>query len=632
MASKSLRSAVALLVPLLGVSGAWPSAPAGASPWTPAPLYGADVRSLTFDPRDPDRALAGTSAGHVYRSDDGGESWREAGPSAPFPGWVVGSLVFDPERPERLWAGLWGIWGGGSVAFSDDFSESWTERREGLSAGDQVYALAAIPGSPGRLLAATRTGVWATTDEGRSWVRASSSAPELIHVSSLLVDPFDARRILAGTWRRAFRSADGGATWSAAPEGMLLDSEVFSLQPVPGRPGELWASTCGWVYRGQGFGERWTRVTTGFAERRTPSLLVIDAGRVLAGTVAGLHLSTDGGESFRRTTDPRLPILALAHHPRRPERILIGTEGAGVWLSRDGGETASPRLVATVNVRVPALVANGDTVFAAVAHAGPLSGVYSSPDHGHSFGPRPAELPTVLDLAATPERILAATERGLWERSNGEWRRVAELGSTRIEQVLVAGDRVVVRSTVALFELVGDRFRKLEVEPDEASSVVALAWGDLWLGSGAGLVRVAPDGARTLSWLPEGSTALVPAGGSALLASGPDGLHLRTERDGAWRRLTAGPTRALATGDARFPLLLVRPERLELFDAGKGKLIALALDLPEETVTSALVAGERLLVGTSGFGLWQGALPEAPVSERVELEAQGSPSEARMRR
>ena len=85
---------------------------------------------------------------------------------------------------------------------------------------------------------------------------------------------------------------------------MVLDSEVFSIQPVPGRAGELWASTCGWVYRGSGFGERWERVKTGFEERRTPSLLVLSPERILAGTVAGLHVSIDGGRSFRRTSSP----------------------------------------------------------------------------------------------------------------------------------------------------------------------------------------------------------------------------------------------------------------------------------------------------------------------------------------
>ena len=88
-----------------------PAGPAAKLDLHPVPLYGADIRSLVFDPANPERAFAGTSAGHVYVSDDGGASFRNAGTEIPFPHWVVGALVYDENRPGRLWAALWGIWG-----------------------------------------------------------------------------------------------------------------------------------------------------------------------------------------------------------------------------------------------------------------------------------------------------------------------------------------------------------------------------------------------------------------------------------------------------------------------------------------------------------------------------------------
>jgi ligand-binding sensor domain-containing protein len=583
----------------------------------PVPLYGADVRSLVFDPREPDRAFAGTSAGHVYRSDDGGESWREAsvGP-VPFPGWVVGSLRFDPNRPERLWAALWGIWGGGLVAYSDDLGATWTFRSDGLPPGDQVYALAHVPGIPGRLFAATRTGVWRTDDDGVAWSRASASEPRLIHVSSLLVDGADPNRILAGTWRRAFRSDDGGATWREAPDGMVLDSEVFTLNPVPGRPGELWASTCGWIYRGEDFGRRWTRVTEGFRERRTPSFLVVSPERLLAGTVAGLHLSTDGGRSFRRTSDGRLPILALAHHPARPERVLIGTEGAGVWLSTDGGETLAPRLTATANVRVPALAATGGSVFAAVAHAGPLSGVYRSPDRGVSFEPSAAELPTVLDLQVDGDRLWAATERGLYERSGAEWRRVGELADSRVEQLLASGDRRLVRTVDGLWERAADgRYRRLETGARGAPIGAAFAWGELWLRTSEGLWRLRGEGAAEAASLPSADATPVVSGAGELLLDCHDGLWRRADPAAEWQRLSPGPLRALPTRDARFPLLVAGSDGLALYSPADGRRLAVGASFPPGTVSSALLDGSRLWVGTSGYGLWTAEIAPAPPAE-----------------
>lgn len=606
----------------------------------PAPLYGADVRSLVFAPADPERAFAGTSAGHVYRSDDGGESWRDAGLHVPFPGWVVATLRFDPNRPQRLWAGLWGIWGGGAIAISDDLGETWTFRDDGLPAGDQIYALEPVTGLSGRWFAASRTGVWRTDDDGATWRNVSAAEPKLIHVSSLLVDPSDPARLLAGTWRRAWRSDDGGDTWRGAFEGMLLDSEVFTISTVPGRPGELWASTCGWVYRGDGFGERWTRVKEGFAERRTPSFLVLSPDRLLAGTVGGLHLSTDGGRSFRRSSDPRLPILALAVHPSRPERVLVGTEGAGIWLSRDGGETATPRLVATANVRVPALVATADTLFAAVAHAGPLSGIYRSPDGGASFEPSPAELPTVVDLAAARDRLFAATERGLYERAGGEWRRVAELGQGRVDQLLVGVDRLLARSGGALYEFAAERFRRLDLAGDPAIEGATLAWGRLWVRTSTGLWRLSATGELEASSLPAADARLLGVGGEQLLAVTVEGLFRRTEPAGAWHRLAGPRARVVSTGDPGLPLLLVEDGRLALVARGETEPRALPAAFPAVAAASAVVAGGRLLVGTSGYGLWQAALePPASGSGGVEGDAdaadgprQVSSSDARMRR
>lgn len=609
------RTAV-VAIALLGASGSGLEArEAAALALAPAPLYGADVRSLVFDPREPDRAFAGTSGGHVYRSDDGGESWREASTDpVPFPGWVVGTLRFDPNRPERLWAALWGIWGGGLVAFSDDLGASWTFRSDGLPPGDQVYALAHVPGVPGRLFAATRTGVWRSDDDGGRWIRTSTPEPRLIQVSSLLVDSADPNRILAGTWRRAFRSDDGGATWREVPDGMVLDSEVFTLNPVPGRPGELWASTCGWIYRGEQFGRRWTRVTEGFRERRTPSFLVVSAERLLAGTVAGLHLSTDGGRSFRRTSDGRLPILALAHHPARPERILVGTEGAGVWVSTDGGETLSPRLTATANVRVPALAATGGSVFAAVAHAGPLSGVYRSPDRGATFEAAPAELPTVLDLLVDGERLWAATERGLYERAGAEWRRVGELADSRVEQLLASGDRRLARTADGLWELgVDGRFRRFETGARGVPTAAAFAWGDLWLRTGEGLWRVDDRGAAEAASLPAADATPVVSGAGDLLLDCHDGLWRRSDPEAEWQRLSPGPLRALPTRDARFPLLVAGGDGLALYAPADGRRLPVEAAFPPGAVTSALLDGSRLWVGTSGYGLWSAELaPDTP--------------------
>jgi photosystem II stability/assembly factor-like uncharacterized protein len=138
------KALVGLGIWVLAISAASVQAASAAS-WRPAPIYGGDVRSLAIVPDDPDTLLAGTSAGQVYLSHNGGRSWRDAGGPLPFPGWVVSKLVFDPNRPARLWVALWGVWGSGQVAYSDDLGKSWSARIAGLP-DEPVYTLALVPG------------------------------------------------------------------------------------------------------------------------------------------------------------------------------------------------------------------------------------------------------------------------------------------------------------------------------------------------------------------------------------------------------------------------------------------------------------------------------------------------------
>jgi len=641
-----------------------PAGPAAKLDLHPVPLYGADIRSLVFDPANPERAFAGTSAGHVYVSDDGGASFRNAGAEIPFPHWVVGALVYDENRPGRLWAALWGIWGGGRVAFSDDAGASWTVRPGSASGAAQVYALATVPGVPDRLFAGTRAGVELSDDAGVTFRPVGRELPGLIHVSSLHVDRSRPQVVVAGTWRQAYRSEDGGATWRGVFDGMILDTEVFSLHPSAERPGELWASTCGWVYRGDGLGDKWTRFQTGLTERRTPSFAVLPGERLLAGTVAGAFLSTDRGASFRRTTPPSLAVLAIAYHPARPERILIGTEGAGIWSSTDAGESFRARPVAMRNLRVPALDQDGDHLFAAVAHAGPASGVYRSPDGGSSFEPLPSELPTVLAMATSGERLFVATERGLFERERSagagsslesavpmRFERVSELGERRVEQLAAAGGRIVARTREALYELdaakPAGRFHPIALAPagraaPPALRSAALAAGDLWVLRDDGLARLV-GGKLQASSLP-----YPPAAGSELFSvagelhySGKEGLFRRDGASGAWIPLRSGPLRTIATGSARFPYLVEAGGALALFalppasQPGEALWVPIDLPYPAGETLSALVAGDRLLLGSSGFGVWQARLPPSltlPASPTAAEDQRPSASEARIRR
>jgi photosystem II stability/assembly factor-like uncharacterized protein len=571
-------------LPALGASEPAASAPAG---WQAAPLWGGDVRSLVIAPTQPDLLLAGTSSGQVYRSSDGGASWRPAGPFLPFPGWVVSALAFDPNRtgtpPGRLWAGLRGVWGSGLVAYSDDLGETWISRGAGLR--DQpVYSLALVPGQEGKVYAGTLDGVWGTDDGGLSWAKLTAGLPDLAKVTSLLVEPERPDTVIAGTWRRAYESTDGGRTWEGVFQGMHLDSEVFALVPTL-RPGEVWASTCNWVYQSLDGGRSWTRFVVGMDERRATAFDTLPWGRLITGTVAGVYVSDDGGRHWSSRTGSGLSVQVIAHHAGRPARVFLGTEGAGVWVSDDGAETFRPSSVGMTNLRITAVAAAGDQLFVAVNHAGPASGVYHSSDGGRTFPLHTGQaepLPPVLSLAVEPSpsqdaapggavRAWAGTEKGLFEWAGEAWHRVEALGSGRVSQVRAPGGRVVARAGDGVWELREDA------------------------GERAGWRRTAYDhGApRTASLAAPG---VRPAGGT---------------------------NRALETGDPRYPALLLdrdgdqTGDRARLVAGAGASQVAVELPVPASSVEAAAIDGGRLFLGTTGFGLLSTSLPEVPAAVRA---------------
>ncbi|HLX06409.1 MAG TPA: hypothetical protein VKY89_00965 [Thermoanaerobaculia bacterium] len=611
---------------------------AAAAAWRTLPIWSADVRTMVVAADDPDLVLAGTTTGQLYISRDGGASWSDAGAPLPFPGWVVSALRWDPNHPGRLWVALWGVWGGGQVAFSDNLGKSWAARSTGLPE-EPVYSLALAPGREGRLYAGTLSGVYGSEDDGASWRRLTAAQPDIEKVTSLVVDPTRPETVIAGTWRRAYRSDDGGSTWNGIFEGMVLDTEIFSFTPVPEHPGEIWASSCGWVYQTLDHGDHWVRFKD-FDERRTLSFAVMPDGRLLAGTVSGVYLSADGGKSWRRLSDPALSVTAIAFHPARPDRILIGTEGSGVWISTNGGVDffrASRGMAAT---RVGGLALAGDDLLVAVNHAGPLSGVYVSPDRGRTFTADFTQLPTVLDLAVYSGRAYAATVSGLFERRGTGWHRLPELGTERVEQLLIEGDApgapnappstassapppsapgappgatagtpaspapartgLVARTSQAVFELEKGVFVRRPFKHGLPRSA-AFFDGALWVSDAQGVYELSQSANHTIA-APFAGGHLHRLG-EQLLLSGTGGAWARQAGEGEWVQLTAEPSRIVPTGDQRFGALLLSGETVRLYDRESHRFHVLAVPVPARDLVAALVMDGKLLLATSGYGV-----------------------------
>ncbi|MBI2398161.1 MAG: hypothetical protein HYV17_10215 [Xanthomonadales bacterium] len=139
---------------------------------------GGRMRTLLFDPRNPQRLLAGGVSGGVWESDDRGRHWQALSDDAI--SLNIGALVMAPGEPDLIYAGTGELYrnndipyaamGGAGILRSRDGGRSFQQLL--ATANDDFRYVADIAVSaidPARIYAATNTGLWRSRDAGAHW-------------------------------------------------------------------------------------------------------------------------------------------------------------------------------------------------------------------------------------------------------------------------------------------------------------------------------------------------------------------------------------------------------------------------------------------------------------------------------
>ncbi|MGH9792334.1 MAG: hypothetical protein ACRD5W_14085, partial [Candidatus Acidiferrales bacterium] len=325
---------------------------ASARAWRAMGPPGGDVRVLAADPRNPQQLYLGTTDGHVFGSQDGGERWELLGRAGYTRDGVITAILVHPSfirasslatRSGRvLYAALWTLdpARGGGVFRSEDGGRTWSA--SGLR-GQAVRALVMAPSDPDVLVAGTLDGIYRSPDAGGTWARISPEGHEEIrNLDSLAIDPMNPEVIYAGTYHLPWKTEDGGRNWFPIHEGMLDDSDVMSILIDHANPQRVYASACSGIYRSDDAGVQWRKIQgIPFSARRTHVIKQhpLDSQIVYAGTTEGLWKSADGGESWHRMTPRDWVVNTLEINPDFAGRLVMGTERLGVMVSDDDGAT-----------------------------------------------------------------------------------------------------------------------------------------------------------------------------------------------------------------------------------------------------------------------------------------------------
>jgi photosystem II stability/assembly factor-like uncharacterized protein len=135
----------------------------GGEQWSLIALRGKGIRTVVQDPTKAKIFWAGTEDDGVFRSEDGGLTWRSSNNDSQLV--TVYAIAIDPTNSNIIYLGTHE----GGVYRSNNGGKSWQQRNTGLK-NLVVHALAILPSNPQIVLAGTiNGGLYRSTDGGETW-------------------------------------------------------------------------------------------------------------------------------------------------------------------------------------------------------------------------------------------------------------------------------------------------------------------------------------------------------------------------------------------------------------------------------------------------------------------------------
>ena len=281
----------------------------------------------------------------LYRTLDGGASWQLVAPQP-----AVRSFVFSPADPNVLYSGKGYpcYKGGPHVPFfkSVDGGASWFE----LEAGTDLKPVAVHPQDPNRVYAIGCDGPYLTADGGQTWQLQSAEIFRIYNVLQIVPAPSDWEVVYLGGASEGgagavVKSADGGRTWEPITGELPELWWISALAVDSADPDRVYFADPHGFWRSEDGGATWRGSTAGledvvyregfpFDGLRT---IVVDpkvADRLYLGTVKGVYVSTNGGESWEKIEGQEWEdeeILDLAVRAGEPTLLYV-TTAEGVFV------------------------------------------------------------------------------------------------------------------------------------------------------------------------------------------------------------------------------------------------------------------------------------------------------------
>ncbi|MFZ1729717.1 MAG: T9SS type A sorting domain-containing protein [Bacteroidota bacterium] len=283
---------------------------------------GGRITGIAIHPTNPDIMYFTAADGGVWKTDNGTSLAFECRPvSDDLPTLAMGSIDIDPRNTDVIYVGTGEANGsadsysGIGVVRSTDAGATWEVM--GGSEMKNIGAIRVHKTLDSVIIAASRQGIYRSENGGVKWNQVRNGTAH-----DLVLHPTIDSVMYAGVQGvGVIRSTDNGLTWTDLDMGIGKDSVGrISVDICLSQPNILYA-------------------------------LIVGSKGTLTNKTFAVMKSTDGGESWFRTTNATAPPsftsnygwynCELAVHPTDPDKILCG--GVGLYLSLDGGLTFQTR-------------------------------------------------------------------------------------------------------------------------------------------------------------------------------------------------------------------------------------------------------------------------------------------------
>lgn len=322
----------------------------------------------------------GGTGGGVWKTSDGGSNWKNI--SDKYFGSSIGAIAVAPSDETVIYVGegentmrgnvsegLGGMWR------SDDGGKSW--KNIGLKDGRHILRIIIHPKNPDILWVAVmghlfgpndERGIYKTTDGGKTWKRTLFINNQT-GCSDLVMEPGNANVFYAGMWRLIrtpyslesggegsglWKSTDGGETWTNISTSKGLPKGAWGIVGVavaPSNTDKIYSiieNKDGGLYMSADGGETWTLVSGDNNIRQRAwyyTKVFVDPkneNRVYCPNV-GFMRSIDGGRTFQSINTPHGDHHDLWIDPEDGNRMIVADDG-GAQVSFDGGNNWSTYL------------------------------------------------------------------------------------------------------------------------------------------------------------------------------------------------------------------------------------------------------------------------------------------------